>query len=168
MVGIPLALLYANATEWFVHKHVLHGAGKRRQSFWSFHFHEHHRASRRHAMVDPDYQRSVFADNAQGREVLGLALLGLAHLPLFPVAPFFTATYLASGLLYYRRHKRAHLDTEWGREHLPWHYDHHMGPDPDANWCVTFPWFDHLMGTRKPYKNTPQEAADRLRKAAVA
>ena len=53
MLGIPLGLLAANATEWFVHKHVLHGIGRKKSSFWSFHWHEHHRESRRHEMHDP-------------------------------------------------------------------------------------------------------------------
>ena len=49
------------------------------------------------------------------------------------------------------------FDHAWAREHLPWHYDHHMGPDQDANWCVTRPWFDQLMGTRRPYAGTEAE-----------
>ncbi|RYZ84400.1 MAG: hypothetical protein EOO68_31675, partial [Moraxellaceae bacterium] len=27
-------------------------------------------------------------------------------------------------------------------------YDHHMNSNQDANWCVTRPWFDYVMGTR--------------------
>ena len=38
-----------------------------------------------------------------------------------------------------------------GKQHLPWHYDHHMGRDQNANWCVTHPLFDNVMGTRKIY-----------------
>jgi len=57
-------------------------------------------------------------------------------------------------------HKLYHLDPEWAREHLSWHYDHHMGTDQDANWCVTHPWFDELMGTRQPYAGTEREARD--------
>jgi sterol desaturase/sphingolipid hydroxylase (fatty acid hydroxylase superfamily) len=64
---------------------------------------------------------------------------------------------------YYRKHKRAHLDPAWAREHLPWHYDHHMAPDQDANWCVTHPFFDHVMGTRKPYLGTERERQDQER-----
>jgi hypothetical protein len=26
-----------------------------------------------------------------------------------------------------------------------------MGKDQNANWCVTHPWFDVIMGTRKKY-----------------
>ena len=44
-------------------------------------------------------------------------------------------------------HRRAHLQPEWARK-IPWHYDHHMNSNQDANWCVTKPWFDYLMGTR--------------------
>ena len=51
MLGIPLGLLAANATEWAVHKHILHGRGRHKESLWAFHWHEHHRASRRGAMV---------------------------------------------------------------------------------------------------------------------
>ena len=27
-----------------------------------------------------------------------------------------------------------------------------MGKDQNANWCVTSPWFDEVMGTRKLYR----------------
>jgi sterol desaturase/sphingolipid hydroxylase (fatty acid hydroxylase superfamily) len=77
---------------------------------------------------------------------------GVAHLPLLPVAPFFTMTVYWRAWRYYTIHKRAHLDRNWAKEDLPWHYDHHMGKDQNANWCVTYPWFDHVMGTRKRYR----------------
>ena len=48
MLGIPLGLLAANATEWAVHKHVLHGLGRHKSSLWAFHWHEHHRNVRKH------------------------------------------------------------------------------------------------------------------------
>jgi hypothetical protein len=40
------------------------------------------------------------------------------------------------------------LDPEWGKKTIPWHYDHHMNTNQDANWCVTKPWFDYISGTR--------------------
>ncbi len=166
MFGIPIALAYTNAAEWLIHKHILHGRGKKKSSFWSFHFHEHHRASRQNAFRDTDYERSPFAWNAQGKEVAALGVALAAHLPLLPVAPFFTLTVLACGANYYRVHERSHLDPEWARAHVPWHYDHHMGPNQDANWCVTQPWADRLMGTRIPYVGTEREAADEARRAA--
>ncbi len=168
MIGIPLGLAYSNAGEWLVHKYVLHGWGRKRSSFWSFHWLDHHRVVRLNGHVDDAYERSVVGWHPQGKEALMLTLATAAHLPLFPIAPFFTATVAYSAINYYRKHKRSHLDPEWAREHLPWHYDHHMGPNQDANWCVTRPWFDHVMGTRIPYVGTERERQDRERAARRA
>lgn len=159
MIGLPIGLLYANAGEWLIHKYVLHGAGKKKSSFWSFHFHEHHRNARKHAFVDPDYARSLFGWHAQTKETLGVVMLAVVHLPLLPVFPFFTGAVVYSAAHYYRVHKRAHQDPEWAKEHLPWHYDHHMGANQDANWGVTRPWFDDLLGTREPYLGTERAMA---------
>jgi hypothetical protein len=148
MLGIAIGLAYANVGEWLIHKYVLHGLGRKKSSMWSYHWHEHHRHARKLGHLDPDYERSVFAWNAQGKEALGIALIAVSHLPLFAVWPFFTATVELSALRYYVVHKRAHRDPQWAREHLPWHYDHHMGKNQDANWCVSWPWFDWVMGTR--------------------
>ena len=163
MIGIPLGLAYANVVEWTVHKYVLHGLGKRKGTTWSFHWHDHHKASRKNDHVDEGYKQSVFGWHAQGKEALALTLALASHLPLAPVAPFFTATLVYSALRYHHVHKKAHLDPEWARKHLPWHYDHHMGPNQDANWCVTRPWMDHIMGTREPYVGTAREDSDRDR-----
>ena len=168
MIGLPLALLYSNAWEWVIHKYALHGLGKRRESFWSFHWHDHHKHARREAMGDHPYQRSVFGWHGQGKEALGLAFATLVHLPLARRWPWFTAGVVFSQWNYYRVHKRSHQDPAWAREHLPWHYDHHMGPNQHANWCVTWPWFDHVMGTREPYLGTEREASDRARASARA
>lgn len=164
MLGIPLGLLYANAGEWVIHKYVLHGLGRKRGTFWAFHWHEHHRNCRKHDHVDPTYARSLLGWHAQSKEALGLLAAGIAHAPLLPVAPFFTAAVWYSLLRYHRVHKRSHEDPAWAREHLPWHYDHHMGPDQDANWCVSRPWFDQLMGTRQPYVGTAREREDQARR----
>ena len=40
MLGIPLGLLYSNAGEWLLHKYLLHGLGRRKGTFWAFHWHE--------------------------------------------------------------------------------------------------------------------------------
>jgi sterol desaturase/sphingolipid hydroxylase (fatty acid hydroxylase superfamily) len=166
MVGIPIGLALANAGEWLIHKHVLHGLGRRRTSFWSFHWHEHHRSCRQNAVLDPAYLRPLRSWNAQSKEAAALAVGAAAFLPLAPIAPFLVGTFVYSAVNYYRKHKRAHLDPGWAREHLPWHYDHHMGPNQHANWCVTRPWFDRIMGTREPYAGTVREARDQARRAA--
>jgi sterol desaturase/sphingolipid hydroxylase (fatty acid hydroxylase superfamily) len=165
MIGIPLALIYANASEWTIHKYILHQRGKNRRSFWSFHYFDHHRASRSNDMHDTAYESKQLKLDARTKEAIGIAVLCGMHAPLFPVAPFFTGTLWYSAFRYYRVHKRAHLDSEWARTHLPWHYDHHMGPNSESNWCVSKPWFDHLMGTRVPYIGTEKERRDRERRA---
>ncbi len=151
MIGIPLGLLYANAGEWLIHKYVLHGIGKKKGSFFSFHWGEHHRACRKHDFYDPDYRRTMFGQHAQGKEAFGVAGLMLLHVPLFTVAPWFTATVWYSGANYLLKHRKAHLDPAWAKQHLKHHYDHHMGTNQDANWGVTRPWFDQWLGTRIDY-----------------
>lgn len=169
MIGIPLGLLYANANEWVIHKYLLHERGRKKSSFWSFHWHEHHKASRKHDMLDDHYEQPLLRGwNAQTKEALALIAGCALHAPLAPVAPFFFGAVCWSALNYYRVHKRAHLDPEWAKEHLPWHYDHHMGPNQDANWCVTHPLFDWLMGTREEYLGTEREQQDRARKQKLA
>ena len=152
--------------EWLIHKHLLHGVGRRRGSFFAFHWREHHHAARLHGMRDEAYERSVLGWHGQGKEALLLTVATAAHLPLLPIAPFFTGTVTYSAIRYYVLHRRSHLDPQWAREHLPWHYDHHMARDQDANWCVTHPLFDHVVGTRVPYVGTEAERADRARVAA--
>ena len=168
MLGIPIGLACSNATEWLFHKHVLHGLGKHRNSFWAFHWHEHHRNVRKSGHRDDAYEKSLLGWHSQSKEALCLAAAAMLVAPLFPVAPFFTVTSWSRMLHYYRVHKRSHLDPSWARENLPWHYDHHMGADQDANWCVTNPWFDELMGTRVPYVGTAREAADIAKREALA
>lgn len=157
MLGIPLALITANAIEWATHKHVLHGWGRQRGRFWSFHFHEHHRLVRKNNYFDPNYKRFPMGPHAQGKEAWALIGGAAVATPMLPVAPFFVGTLWYCAANYYRVHKRSHLHPDWGRRHLPWHYDHHMGANPNANWCVTKPWFDYLMGTREFTPGMPHE-----------
>ena len=155
---IALGLATANAVEWVMHKYVLHEAGRDKNSFWAFHFHEHHRVVRQHAFVDPNYQRFPLGLHAQGKEAWSLIAAGVAVAPLFPLAPFYVGTLWYCAANYYVKHKKAHEDPEWARQHLPWHYDHHMGRNADANWCVTRPWFDYVMGTREFMPEAPRES----------
>lgn len=148
VLGIALGLLHANAVEWLTHKYVLHGLGKRKGSLFRFHWAQHHRIARKNAMYDKTYQEPFWRWKARGKEIAGIAGLALLHLPLLKIAPYFTAAVLFSSGNYLYRHRKAHLDVEWGKKHMPHHYDHHMGPNQDANWCVSYPWFDWILGTR--------------------
>ncbi|HHH11733.1 MAG TPA: hypothetical protein ENK23_06645 [Sorangium sp.] len=166
MIGFLVGIVASNAVEWAVHKYVLHGVGKKKSSYWSFHWNEHHRASRKHGFYDADYTRSPFGDHAQGKEVHGLLAISMGVVPLVRVAPSFCAGIWVSTAAYYAVHRKSHLDPAWARKYLPWHYDHHMAPDQDKNWCVTFPLFDYLLGTREKYVGTAREQHDLQRVAA--
>lgn len=166
MLGFITGLFYANAFEWVAHKYLLHEEGKKKDSFWRFHWGEHHKLTRQNNFRDVSYERSLLEWNPQSKELAGLVLGGIAHLPLALISPSFVAGIFFSGGYYYYVHKKSHLDPDWGRENLPWHYDHHMGPDQDMNFCVTFPLFDHVMGTRVKYVGTERELEDRSRRQA--
>ncbi len=161
MLGFITGLIAANAFEWNMHKYILHERARKKNSFWRFHWAEHHKAVYKEEFRDKDYERPLLSGwNAQSKEAAALAGAAAMVTPLFPIAPGFTAGLWFSAWNYYRVHKKSHLDTEWGYNHLPWHYDHHMARDQDKNWCVTFPLWDYVMGTRVKYKGTEAERKD--------
>ena len=157
-IGFLVAILLANVLEWSVHRFVLHGLGRRRKSFWAFHWIDHHKAARRNGFQDVDYETHPFRWNAQGKEVASLAGLFLMSLPFIGVSWGFVLGSWLSIVNYYCLHRWAHLHPAWCRQWMPWHYDHHMGRDQDQNWCVTWPLMDHLMGTRVRWVGTEKEA----------
>ncbi len=164
-VGIPVSLLLANGIEWFFHKHVLHGPGKRQGNFWNFHWYQHHHESRKHGMPDVAYQEgSLFEWNSRTKELAALAIPVALLIPVLlfgrGVGQVVAAGLIYSAVNYCHVHRRAHRDPVWARKHLPWHVDHHLGPNQDTNWCITKPWFDLIMGTRERYVGTAREAAD--------
>lgn len=167
--GFVSGLIFANAAEWHIHKYLLHGQGKKKDSFWRFHWAVHHKTVLEQNYLDPDYAANPLTEwNPQSKEVATLVAGGLLMAPLFPLAPWFTMGVWASQVNYYFVHKKSHLDPEWGYKYIPWHYDHHMAPDQDKNWCVTFPLWDYVMGTRVKYIGTEREKKDierRIRKA---
>jgi len=148
-VQFILGLAYANAGEWLMHKYILHGLGRNRHSFWAYHWYEHHAACTQNAMLDPGYQSmNLTTWNPQTKELAVLISIVLLHAPLLIIFPLFVGTLYASLMLYYYKHRKAHLDPAWAKRHLRWHCDHHLGGNSPGNWCVTWPWFDYLMGTR--------------------
>ncbi len=169
-IGFPLGILFANAFEWYFHKYVLHGLGKKKGTFWNFHWYEHHAESRKHDMYDKAYAVPWLGTglNARTREALALIGGALPWIPLLPYVPGFALAALYSTANYYYKHKRAHLDPEWARVYLPWHVDHHLAPDQDQNWCVTRPWFDVVRGTREVFVGTAKDVADRKRRKSAA
>src|ERR1017187_452561 len=147
---IPLILVFAGFFEWCFHKYILHGLGKNPKSFWSFHWKDHHRHARRLNMMDPDYETSLFVWNAQTKELSVFVLGGIISSPLIYWLPVVYMTFIYCSGRYYFTHRKSHTHEGWAKEKLPWHYDHHMGPNQDLNWGVTRPWADIVLGTRKP------------------
>ena len=80
-------------------------------------------------------------------ETASLVIVGIVHLPLFYFVPYFTAMTYVNLITYYVVHKKSHIDVEWGKKWLPWHYAHHMGKDQNKNWGVRTPIIDKIVGT---------------------
>jgi hypothetical protein len=153
MLGFPIAILFANGFEWYAHKYVLHGTprpgqGRRspRPDLMKAHW-AHHKVCRQQDFDEPGYREGLKNERVR-LEASSLVLTAGAFTLLAPVAPFFVLGAWYSAGHYYYVHRRSHLDPAWAKQHVPWHYDHHMNSNQDANWCVTRPWFDYLMGTR--------------------
>ena len=164
--GFITGLIAANAFEWYFHKYVLHGQGKKKDNFWRFHWAVHHKTVMHEEFRDSDYEKNILDSwNPQSKEVASLVAGAVLVAPFFPIAPGFVSAMWFSQYNYYRVHKKSHLDPEWGYKYLPWHYDHHMAPDQDKNWFVTFPLWDYVMGTRLVYKGSEREKIDMERKA---
>ena len=97
VVQFFLGLLYANAGEWLVHKHILHALGKNRHSFWAYHLHEHHAVCISNNMLDPGYQKLTLTTwNTQSKELVVLAGFVLLHVPILLIFPLFTSAVYAS------------------------------------------------------------------------
>lgn len=142
-------LLVANAGEWSIHKYLLHGLGRHKNSIWAYHWREHHEACFKNAMLDEGYRHLRLEWNTQTKELAFMLLAVLSQLPFITIAFWYVAgVYLNIGVYYYL-HRKSHLNPDWARRHLRWHYDHHLGSFSDANWCITHPFFDYLMATRR-------------------
>lgn len=153
MIGFPLGILFVNGFEWYAHKYLLHGvprAGQARyspvpvnmKSHWA-----HHKEVRLHHFHDQGYEEGLSNWRVRN-ELRSLLVLTAGTTMVAPVAPFFVLGTYYGAVRYFYVHRRSHLDPDWARRRVPWHYDHHMNSNQDANWCVTRPWFDYLMGTR--------------------
>lgn len=166
LAQITVAWFYSHLLEYFLHRFVLHNPRMLKGSWFRTHFAEHHNAARKLQMVDPLYWS--LKKVLKHPEAKGLFLLSVLHLPIAFFFPWAAATLTLSAASYYLIHRRAHVDTQWGRSWLPWHYDHHMAPDQNVNWGVRLPLFDTLFGTKVLYKGTMKETSDILRETAKA
>ena len=160
VLQVALAWLYSHLLEYLLHRYILHKP--QRKKWFKTHFAEHHRSARRYLMLDTKY--FGLPPISGDPEIKGLIFLGFLHLPIVFFWPLAYCVLILSSVSYYFQHRWQHQSMEYARNNTPWHYDHHMGPDQDANWCVTQPFFDRLMGTRQPFVGTEEEAAQLNRK----
>lgn len=140
LTALILAVLLTNVSEWLIHKYILHGLGKSKDSFFHYHW-QHHQRCRKNDYADQKYAAVT------PMVVKEVALLGSLVVLLLAVGTKLTICLALTIALYYYVHRKGHLDPQWAKRWTPWHYDHHMGRDQDKNWCVTFPWFDWVMRT---------------------
>jgi len=152
---IFLGVLVGNGVEWLTHKFILHGLGRRRSSAFSFHWHGHHRTVRKLAYLEPDYLKPWYDWNGRTKEIAGLAFLAALCAPVSLWAPVLYGTLVVWTFLYYHLHRLSHLNPEFGKRWMRWHYDHHMGPNQNSNWGVVLPLWDILLGTRIHYVEKP-------------
>lgn len=152
--GFIAGLVVANGFEWVAHKFILHGThriGKPRfsplptnmKSHW-----EHHRIVRKVEFYDEGYVEGIKNWRTRNEIISILTVAGVASIVFLPFSKGMALAAIYSAGNYYYVHRRAHLEPDWAKKKIPWHYDHHMNSNQDANWCVTKPWFDYILGTR--------------------
>jgi hypothetical protein len=147
ITGTAFGLVIGNFIEWNFHKHVLHGLGKKKDSFWNFHWHKHHKQCRKH-MLDKDYQMG-FEYLFKTPEFLVLSsAMGLIFKFFGKNFPFISIGIILYGFLYYFIHMRSHLDQTWAEQWIPWHVEHHQKGNQEHSFNVVYPLFDSIFRTR--------------------
>jgi len=135
--AFSLGILYANFVEWFVHKVLFHGLGKKKDSFFSFHLREHHKNVLKNNYYDSKFSKIEFP---------GIVLLLLTHLPLATISQPFYIALVIYGLLFVGIHNLLHKNPAFGHKYFRWHWNHHMS-NQNKSWGVVLPLFDILAGT---------------------
>ena len=152
-IQLLLGWLYGHLAEYIIHRWFLHNHKLFKRAF-KHHYSQHHAKSKRGIMLDLTY---VSPWNIFEFEIQALFFGIIIHLPLVFLIPYFYLMVCYSAAAYYLVHRRSHQDFKWARTHIPWHYDHHMGPDPNKNWGVRSDIFDRIFGTKEVYKGTTKE-----------
>lgn len=152
--GFIAGVIFANAFEWVAHKYILHGTHRQGQPRFSpvprsmkSHW-EHHREVRKQQFFDDGYVQGIQNWRTKN-EIVSLSIVAsVAAVSFYPFSKGMAAASIYAACNYFYIHRRAHLEPDWAKRKIPWHYDHHMNTNQDANWCVTKPWFDYILGTR--------------------
>ena len=155
LFGITLGSLI----EWGSHKYLLHNFS--RKIFSYSHFSIHHRNCRQNNNYDKDYESfpPTTLDSGLTEIVLLISAL-IVTSPLLLIDSWLWLGLVFHAFVYYYMHRKSHIDVEWGKKWMPWHWTHHMGRDQNTNWGVTLPIWDFILRTRvkmKPTKTTPDD-----------
>ena len=142
LIQIILGIFAASFLEWFTHKYILHVLGRKKASFFSFHWGVHHATARRNKFLD---------SMVSAREAFGIFFLCVIFTPLILFLPFTYGTMFIHAMLYFVLHNTAHKYPKFAKKYMRWHYDHHMGKNQNMNWCVVHPLADYIMKTRIKY-----------------
>ncbi|MDO8511198.1 MAG: hypothetical protein Q7S55_03465 [Nanoarchaeota archaeon] len=143
---VAAGYMYVKVFENLAHKYLLHDLGKKKESLWRFHFHEHHKAAIKHGMLDPAYFEPWWLNHSRAKEVASLIGAFGVHLPLAKKHPYFVAGVGIGVLEYYYKHKKSHTEPEWAWEHMQNHVKHHL-LGQNNYWGVTSGLVDRLVGT---------------------
>ena len=130
-------LIYANFVEWFIHKFLFHGLGKKKNSIFAFHLREHHKNVLRNNYYDIKFSKI---------ELPGILLLLLLHVPVMYISAYFYIALAIYGLLFIVIHNIVHKYPAFGKRYFIWHWNHHMS-DQNKSWGVVCPIFDIAAGT---------------------
>ena len=145
-----LAALVHNIGEWVTHKYILHGLGKNKDSFFHYHW-VHHHTCRKNDNRDEIYAKG-YANKDVWKEFGTLIVIACSNITWFYIWPMFFYCISFWIAAYFVVHALSHTNLLWGATYLSHHRDHHMGKNQDLNWCVVFPLFDWVMGTRKIWR----------------
>lgn len=145
-----IALFFSGLTEWLTHKYILHGLGKKKNSWFHYHW-NHHNISRKNNFYDDDYIDWIKSKSVR-KEIYGLLLVLLSNITWLFVWPMLFIWFCFFTIFYFYVHVKAHVKPEWCKKYFGWHWDHHQGTNQDANWCVTFPLWDYILRTRVKYE----------------
>ena len=145
-----MSFLFANITEWILHKYILHGLGIKKNSYFNYHW-RHHNACRKNKNYDPVYLDWSFKSDVW-KELFALVAVLFIVSPIHFVFPTFFYCLCFWAAVYFSIHAMTHLYINWGKRYFPHHYDHHMGKNQNLNWGVLSSLIDIVFGTRKKYK----------------
>ena len=134
---ILLIFIYMSFLEWSLHRWLLHNIN----GPFKTHILDHHKYAAKN-MIDSDYFTKYFGKN----EFLGSIIISIIHLPIiyFTFYGYFTVIFYI--ILYFYFHRKSHINKDWAKKWLPWHYTHHC-VNVKKNFGIIHPLFDIIFFT---------------------